>query len=126
MKARLAKICPLLPFALIFALLLASCATESKIFGLKNITLDGENCIKTQMFYVHTGDNDRREPIANREFVIFVFFDDKTEGEIYGKTDRNGWVYVKNIPDGKYSFLFASRNDKQTDTDKTEQLPPAL
>ena len=113
--------------AAMLGVLFAACATteptaheeqkpsESQILSLKNVTLDGENSITSQMFYVYTGDNDRREPIANRTFIIFVYYDGEHWGEIRGKTDENGWVYVKHIPDGNYYFLFTEQYEDATE-----------
>ena len=67
------------------------------ILELKNITLDGTNWMKTQFRDSRTGN-----PIANRKFIIYVIMgdDDSGIGEIITRSDADGWVYVKNIPDG--------------------------
>ena len=115
-------------FILIALLSLVSCATsrrplpggytqdelqkvkESKILALENITLNGENEIKIQV-----GDDDNFI-LANRKCAIFIFlngapdnFEDctiKAEdlegrddiGVIHLKTDKDGWIFVKNVP----------------------------
>lgn len=61
----------------------------------KDITLDGTNWIKTQFCNELTG-----EPLANRKFVIYVLQGDEI-GEIYTKSDENGWIYLTNLPDGE-------------------------
>ena len=68
------------------------------ILELKNIELNGKNWIKTQYLDKRTG-----EPIANRKFIIYVIMgeEDSDIGEIITRSDENGYVYVKNIPDGE-------------------------
>ncbi len=68
------------------------------ILELKNIELDGKNWIKTQYLDKRTG-----ETIANRKFIIYVIMgeEDSDIGEIITRSDENGYVYVKNIPDGE-------------------------
>ena len=68
------------------------------ILELKNITLDGTNWMKTQFRDSRTGN-----PIANRKFIIYVIMgdDDSDIGEIITRSDADGWVYVRNIPDGE-------------------------
>ena len=112
----------MLLLATILALLFASCATTkpqsererqtedtetplppddiqpTPILELKNITLDGTNWMKTQFRDSRTGN-----PIANRKFIIYVIMgdDDSDIGEITTRSDADGWVYVRNIPDGE-------------------------
>lgn len=93
---------------LIFQIALFSCATkahdaepseprESEILALKNIALDGTNWLKTQFI-----DDATKKPMANRNFIIYVVFGgDRECGEITARSDENGWLYVKNIPDGR-------------------------
>ena len=71
---------------------LDNCMAEN-FFGL-----NGKNWIKTQYLDKRTG-----EPIANRKFIIYVIMgeEDSDIGEIITRSDENGYVYVKNIPDGE-------------------------
>ena len=68
------------------------------ILELKNIELNGKNWLKTQYRNGRTG-----EPVANRKFIIYVIMGEKDSdiGEIITRSDADGWVYVKNIPDGE-------------------------
>ena len=67
------------------------------ILELRNIELNGTNWMKTQFRDSRTGN-----PIANRKFIIYVIMGEKDSdiGEIITRSDADGWVYVKNIPDG--------------------------
>lgn len=71
-------------------------AKESEILELKNIELNGTNWIKTRFT-----DKETKKPLANRKFVIYVIFEDESEGEIVARTDENGWLYVRNLPKGE-------------------------
>ena len=114
-----------------FALALASCATTKKadfdsvkpspILSLTGLTLDGENWVKTQFRY-----NGTKEPIANRECIIYVLQGDDV-GEIRTRTDENGFVFVEGIPDGKCYILFGNGNiEDDEEKNEMEQLenPP--
>ena len=92
------------------ALLLASCATkaagaeaaESEIFGTENAALDGTEWIQARFF-----DKATKKPMASREFeILLVSDDDRAIGVIYGKSDENGWVCVKNVPAKHYLVTF--------------------
>ena len=77
------------------------------ILELKNIELDGKNWIKTQYLDKRTD-----ETIANRKFIIYVIMgeEDSDIGEIITRSDENGYVYVKNIPDGECYGYFLDEN----------------
>ena len=86
------------------AVVLSSCATmpkESPILELDNIALDGEQWIKVQNIDKNTG-----KPIANAECAVYLLKEDGI-GRIVTKTDKHGWVYIQNVPDGKYYIMFS-------------------
>ena len=115
-----------------FVLALASCATTKKadfdsvkpspILSLTGLTLDGENWVKTQFRY-----NGTKEPIANRECIIYVLQGDDV-GEIRTRTDENGFVFVEGIPgnDGVYIDFVADITIEDDEENEMEQLenPP--
>ena len=74
---------------------------ESVILELDNIALDGEQWIKVQNIDKNTG-----KPIANAECAVYLLKDDGI-GRIVTKTDKRGWVYIQNVPDGKYYIMFS-------------------
>ena len=61
--------------------------------------LNGTNWVKTQYINKSTG-----EPIANKAAQIYVL-GDEIDGIIYAQTDENGWLSVKNIPDGVECYV---------------------
>lgn len=84
--------------------MLSSCATmpkESPILELDNIALDGCQWIKVQNIDKNTG-----KPIANAECAVYLLKEDGI-GRIVTKTDKHGWVYIQNVPDGKYYIMFS-------------------
>ena len=122
----------ILSAAVVLIIAIASCATkqntsteptESEIYGTENTQLDGEEWIKTQFF------DKAKKPIANRDFEILLVYDDETTGVIYGKSDGNGWVYVKNVPAKRYFVYFYEKTkmtyDCQIISERIE-LPPDI
>ena len=118
--------------AVVLIIAIASCATkqntsteptESEIYGTENAQLDGEEWIKTQFF------DKAKKPIANRDFEILLVYDDETTGVIYGKSDENGWVYVKKVPAKRYFVYFYEETkmtyDCQIISERIE-LPPDI
>ena len=65
----------------------------------ENVELNGTNWVKTQYINKSTG-----EPIANKAAQIYVL-GDEIDGIIYAQTDENGWLSVKNLPDGAECYV---------------------
>ena len=61
-----------------------------------NMELNGTNFIKTRFI-----DNNTGEPIANRKVTVYVSSDTIKHGEIYAKTDNEGWLEIQNVPEGE-------------------------
>ena len=114
---------------LFLQIVMFSCATkpnadtepkESEILDMKNVELNGTNWVKTRFV-----DNASKKPLANRRFVIYVIFDDDREcGEIIVRSDENGWIYVRNIPEGEcYADILPeeTESDSARDFDSDEE-----
>ncbi|MCR5126300.1 MAG: hypothetical protein K6B43_14080 [Treponema sp.] len=65
----------------------------------ENVELNGTNWVKTQYINKSTG-----EPIANKAAQIYLL-GDEIDGIIYAQTDENGWLSVKNLPDGAECYV---------------------
>lgn len=93
---------------ILVAVVFDSCATtmqepcESEIFAVKGSCFGCDEFIKVQFF-----DKDTKKSLSSRYFSILLVSDDeKIVSTIFGKSDENGWVYIKNIPAKKYLIFF--------------------
>lgn len=104
MKTKMKRFFYILALILVPAFAFVSCASvpkESPILELDNIALDGEQWIKVQNIDKNTG-----KPIASAECAVYLLKEDGI-GRIVTKTDKHGWVYIQNVPDGKYYIMFS-------------------
>ena len=83
-------------------LLLVSCKSVPKndsilefVKGFEDVKLDGTNWLKMQ--FMESGTD---KPVENLECIICLVKDDgQTYSKLWAKTDRDGWISLKQIPD---------------------------
>ena len=94
---------------LIALLLPAACKSTSGtdsipeyIKNLKDTKLDGTNWLKMRFC-----ETESKKPVENLECIICVVKDDgQTYSKLCAKTDRDGWISIKQIPDNDDYLVF--------------------